>query len=83
MKRQIKIIGVRPYQTTFNGNTYVGTKYYYVFNEPDTEGNGCDSFKIPFARVNDFPRVKLGDEFTAYIERSQHGARLDDLVPLA
>lgn len=82
MKREIKIIGIKPYDYSFNGNNFVGTKYYYIYKDDGCDGNGCDSFKIPFNRYNDFPRINLGDEFKAYLERTPNGIRCDDLVSI-
>lgn len=82
MKREIKIVGIEPYNTTFNGNNFVGTKYHYVYKKDGADGVAVSTFKIPFNRVNDFPRIALDDEWIAYIERTQNGERCDDLVPI-
>lgn len=82
MKRQIKVIGVRQYANEFNGNTYTGTRVYYVFNEDNCDGHACDSFKIPSNRASNFPFPHVGDEYTVYLERGQNGVRLDDMVAL-
>lgn len=82
MKRDIKIVGIRPYEVTYNDRTFVGTKYYYIFKEDNTNGNACDSFKIPYNKYSDFPIIDIGSEWKIYLERSQNGVRLDDMVPL-
>ena len=44
MKREI--VGVEPYNTTWNGNTFVGTKYHYVYKKDGCDGVAVSSFKI-------------------------------------
>ena len=80
MKREIKIIGIQPYETKINDNVYVGTRYHYIYKEDYIEGNGCGSFKVPYRRYNEFPNIHVGDEYKYYFERTDNGERPDDLV---
>lgn len=82
MKRECKIIGIKPYETKFNDNVFVGTKYYYIYKEDNCNGNACDSFKIPYNRSSEFPNISIGNEYKIYLERTQNGVRLDDMVQI-
>lgn len=83
MKRDVNLVGIETYESTYNGQNYRGTRLYCAFKDPKINGDGTMMFKVSENRYNEFDMdsLKVRDKFTVIYTNNANGSpRLEAIL---
>lgn len=83
MKRDVTLVGIQQYDSTYNGQNYRGTRLYCAYKDNSITGDGTMMFKVSENRYDEFDlsSLKVRDKFTViYTTNANGSARLEAIL---